>query len=251
MTNNHTEQTEHEDPMGIHGMAIIVRTLSSDVYLSHLPMFMEEHGYQVILEASLIKKDTNEEGDLRSDQLTHKALLYTLQPEPFSLPDLFQPDPQNPRLKEFDATVYRGHFERGGAPVIDGDGKPIIDKVRCLVRRVIYARKFDPAAQELPQLEYLLFGDRQEQFLAHLITKPPDFDQLLEAKVNDPTLADEELRSGITFFFPRPNTIESRFGKCQRLVGNRRTDGKNSQSTVELQIETCEELYFETGDLAP
>lgn len=75
MTNNHTE---HEDPMGIHGMAIIVRTLSSDVYLSHLPMFsMEKHGFQVILEASLVKKDTNEEGDLRSDQLTHKALLYT------------------------------------------------------------------------------------------------------------------------------------------------------------------------------
>lgn len=56
MTNNHTEQTEHEDPMGVHGMAIIVRTLSSDVYLSHLPMFMEKHGYQVILEASLIKR---------------------------------------------------------------------------------------------------------------------------------------------------------------------------------------------------
>jgi hypothetical protein len=231
-------------------MAIIVRALSSDVYLSHLPMFsMEKHRYQVILEASLIKKDTNKEGDLRPDQLTHKSLLYTLQPEPFSLPDLFQPDPTNPRLKEFDATVYRGHFERGGAPVIDGDGKPIINKVRCLVRRVIYARKFDPAAQELPQLEYLLFGDRQEQFLAHLITKPPDFDQLLEAKVNDPTLTDEELRSGITVVFPRPNTIESRLGKCQRLVG-KRTDGKNPQSTVELQIETCEELYFETGDLS-
>lgn len=232
-------------------MAIIVRTRSSDVYLSHLPMFsMKEHRFQIILEASLIKKVTNEKGDLRSDQLTHKALLYTLNPEPFSLPDLFQPDPQNPRRGEFDANVFRGHFERGGTPVIDGRGKPIIDNVRCLVRRVIYARKFDSAAQELPQLEYLLFGDREEQFLAHLITKPPDFDQLLQVKVNDPNLTDEDLRRGITVVFPgRPNTIESRLGKCQRLVGQLRANRENPQSTVELQIETCEELYFETGDL--
>jgi len=241
MTNHHMQQ---EEPMGIHSMAIIVRSLSSDVYLSHLPMFsMEEHRFQVILEASLIKKSTNEKADLRSDQLTHKALLHTVGPnEEFSLSDLFQPDPQNPRRKEFDAAIFRGHLERGGTQ--------ILDNVRCVVLRVVYANKFDPAAQELPQLEYLLFGNSDEQFLAHLITKPPDFDQLLAAKVDGSTLTEEELHHGITVVFPgRPNTIESRIGKCQRLVGHRQADGDNQPSTVELQIETCEELYFETGDL--
>jgi hypothetical protein len=212
---------------------------------------MKEHRFQVILEASLIKKVTNEKGDLRSDQLTHKSLLYTLEPEKFSLPDLFQPDPQNPRRREFDAKIFRGHFERGGTQIIDKTENSTIDNFRCVVRRVIYARMFDPAAQELPQLEYLLFGDREEQFLAHLITKPPDFDQLLQVKVNDPNLTDEDLRRGITVVFPgRPNTIESRLGKCQRLVGQLRANEENPQSTVELQIETCQELYFETSDLA-
>jgi hypothetical protein len=236
MTSQHTQHTDHPD---IHGMAILVRKRDSSVYLSHLPMFSHDrHRYQVILEASLTKRSTPE-GDLRKDQATHKALLYTLQPEEFSLPDLFQPDPKLPHRRSFNATIYRGHFERGGMP--------ILDDVMCNVERVIYVSKFNPAAQELPELEYLLFGDREEQFLAHLITKPPDFDQLLAAKIDDSTLTDEELRRGVPVVFPgRSNTIEARLGTCQRLVGHRRAD---EASTVELQIETCEEVYFETGDL--
>ena len=47
------------------------------------------------------------------------------------------------------------------------------------VTRVIHFRKFEPGAAGLSQLEYLLFGKANELFLAHSITKPPDFDQVL------------------------------------------------------------------------
>ena len=53
MTNHHTQHVDHT---GVHGMAIIVCTRSSGVYLSHLPMFRVPHDFQVILAASLIKR---------------------------------------------------------------------------------------------------------------------------------------------------------------------------------------------------
>ena len=73
-------------------------------------------------------------------------------------------------------TIFRGHFERGGVPIT-------ANNVVARVERVFYVGRLDPKARPLTELRYLMFGSSAEPFLAHLITCPPDFDQILAAEI--------------------------------------------------------------------
>src|SRR2546427_592718 len=77
-------------------------------------------------------------------------------------------------LRSFKANIYRGHFERFSTQRAK-EAARIAQHVDVNVTRVIHFRKFDPTAVKPAQLEYLLFGKGTELFLAHVITKPPDF----------------------------------------------------------------------------
>jgi hypothetical protein len=101
---------------------------------------------------------------------------------------------------------------------------------------------------DLEQLEYFLFGKGQELFMAHVITKPPDFDHLLSVQVAALQLTDEELRHGVPLKFPsRANTVESRINaNDHKLSGVMEVAGK----PVPVEIEPDVEYYFEAGDLA-
>jgi hypothetical protein len=147
------------DPQSVHGMAVVG---NQKVYLSHLPMFHSPHNYQVILEVRLSPA-------AHSAYLKAKAgsneTLYTLVPQAFVLPEMTaHPQP-------FKADLYQGHFERGGAVIASG--------LTVTITQVLYFKKFVPGAQKPSQEKYILFGNTQEQFLAHEITARPDFDQLL------------------------------------------------------------------------
>jgi hypothetical protein len=239
----HGAQAPNEDPAGGHGMAIVGEMT---VYLSHLPMFMSPHDYQVILEVTFTNQGSDPQRGYTEDRRQHPdAKLYTFEPtRTFVLPNLFPPDP---RLHSFPGNIYRGHFERFPSGQAKAQAR-IGRDVMANVTNVIHARKFDLEAKDLDQLEYLLFGKEQELFMAHVITKPPDFDHILSVKVVGHPLTDEALRHGVPIKFPgRANIIQERIPEGgEKIAGVIEAAGEH----VPVEIEPGVEFYFETGDLA-
>ena len=226
--------TQHGDMPDVHGMLVIGKETA---FLSHLPMFDHpHHSYQVLLEVTFTKPGSNAHADYVSDRRSTGTKVYTLVPERFVLLDLVSTDPEKPARTSFKGTIFRGHFERGG--------KKIIENVEVNVTRVVHFRRFEP-------LTYMLFGKGQELFLAHLITKPPDFDQVLTVeRVSGRLLADEELQHGVLVRFPgTTNTIANRLKPGQTVEGEVHIDGDHTHESAAIELRTGVELCFEEGEL--
>lgn len=204
------------DRPATHGMLVVGERT---IYLSHLPMFHAPHDYQVIVEATF-------GGDVArayaADRAKTGTKIYTLVPEPFVLPDVIQ------HRLPFSATLYRGHFERGGVA--------IADHVSVNLARVLLFRKFDPRAVKPTDAQYLLFGHGAETFLAHLIVAPPDYDQVVQVKP-DAAMPDSVQGAGQTV------TVAGHANGQALKEGEAVTAG-----AFGLGVTT--ELYHETGDLA-
>jgi hypothetical protein len=177
------------------------------VYLSHLPMFMKPHDFQVVLHAGF----GDDAGQVYvEDRAAHpKALLYTLAPAPFVLPDILPPAPgKQPRLRTFRGDLFRGHFEQPG-PGTD----QIAADVEVTVEAVVLGHRFESAAPTPDVLTYLLFGAGAELWLAHVITGPPDFDQLVSVTVADHPFTAKALAAGVPVTVPgRKNAAAERVG---------------------------------------
>jgi hypothetical protein len=116
------------------------------------------------------------------------------------------------------------------------------------VEQVVHFREFDPEADKPAHLEYLCFGKGQELFLAHVITTPPDFDQLLSITITDHQFTDEELAKGVAIVFPgTTNSAAERLHAAQQAVGEINTC--NSPDVRKIHIDVESELYFEEGEL--
>lgn len=230
---------EAADPPGPHGMAVIGELA---VYLSHLPMFMSPHDYQVILEVGF-EGDDDPQAVYFADRKDHpQQRLYTFNPVPFVLPGLFPAGGSPPEATSFHGTLHRGHFERAST-----NPERIAADVTARVRNVIYHHKFQPDADELEELRYLLFGKGSEIFLAHMITMPPDFDQLLSVSV-DQTFSDEDLSKGIVVTLSdRPNTVAARIKPTaeDQLSAVAAIDGGSQP----MQLRPKVEFYFEAREL--
>lgn len=244
----HDDHTAAPDPMasmGGHGQLLFGE---ETVYLSHLPMFMFDpdrhpHNFQVILEVTLSNGGDDPQAAYVAHRQRTRTLIYTLAPERFAMTDLITPDPEHPRLQSFRGTVFEGHFERGGTP--------ILRDIQVQVQKVVYFREFEPDAASLPALKYLLFGQGAELFLAHVITRPPDFDQVLSVQVSGQEFPAEVLRAGLPIVFPgRPNTVEDRLRAGEQITGQIEIAGERGLETVKVEIEAGTEFYFEAGELA-
>jgi hypothetical protein len=206
------------------------------VFLSHLPMFsapgdLSPHRFQVILEASFTKAGSDPQALYFNDRKKHPATkIYTLNPEPFVLPNLVS---KAAPLGKFSAQLLRGHFEKGGTAIAKA--------VAVNVRNVIHFREFDPQSEGLQRLTYILFGNGSELFLAHVITKPPDFDQILAIRA-DHKFTDDDLRRGLQMVFAQENSITQRLQAPQEVVGAIPGIGN-----VTIKVGT--ELYLEEGEL--
>jgi hypothetical protein len=235
------EEQHSADPPATHNMVVVGE---DTVYLSHLPMFQKEggspmpHRYQVILEVTF----ANQEGYVKDRREHQTTKIYTLNPEVFVLPELVSADPQHQPRRSFKAKeIFRGHLERN-------DSVSILQDVEVSVKQVCHFREFDPKAQKSPQLEYVLFGNGQELFLAHLIAAPPDFDQILAVKVTDHEFTNEELAKGIPVVFPETtNAAASRLREKQQVAGEMKVD--TAPAPQKIQVEVNRELYFEEGEL--
>ena len=242
---------EESDPPSTHNMLVVG---GKTVFLSHLPMFDDlsedksdytsMHRYQVILEARFIRNRKDVTNIYTKDREANAGLkMYTLQPARFVLARLFTPNPGSPKLRSFPATIFRDHLERNGE-TIQG-----LEDVVVSVNKVVHARKFDPSQEKPPQLEYFLFGKGDELFLAHLITKPPDFDQIVGVKTIGHRFTDEELGRGVRMFLPERSNIAA-----QRIKENEQAKAQfqvaNGSQVLDVPLQTGTEYYFEEGELA-
>jgi hypothetical protein len=239
----------HEDSPATHNMLVFG---DKKIYLSHLPMFdgltedktdyTAPHRYQVILEASFHRGEQNLQNVYTDDRRKNASVrIYTLQPQDFVLPRLALGSPQSPLLPGFKAKVFRGHLEKKGGEVVRG-----LENVDVKISRIVHFRKFNPHASQPAELKYLLFGSAQELFLAHYISKPPDFDQVLSVKVDGHSFTDAELGKGLEVTIPgKPNKASERVKEAQEVPGLVQMADK----TLKFNLKADKEVYFEEGEL--
>jgi hypothetical protein len=212
------------------------------MFLSHLPMFMAPHDAQLILEVALENADGSSlQAAWSRERETHSDdRLYTMMPEKFALSTLYVPDP--PERGSFRARFFRGHLERGGEPI------PELADVDVRVTDVVYAKRFDQRGRP-DDLTYLLLGRGGELFLAHVISQPPDFDQVLSVELVGPHPDQAGLKTGVSVVFPgRANTAEARLRHGETATARGRVTGAHQFLTIEFA--DVHELYFEEGELA-
>jgi hypothetical protein len=237
----HARGTKHAD-CGVHNMMVVGQQA---IFLSHLPMFDGEHRFQVILEASLAKSGKSVSKVYVDDRRGHADVkMYTLAPrDMFVLSRLFVADP--PPRRAFRGTVFRGHLERGGAQL------ERLTDVEVTVRRVVYAGEIGPTSgiTKSDTLDYILFGKGSELFLAHRITQPPDFDQLIGVKVSGHTFTSQELGRGVSVkILDRENTPDRRLRAKDKVAAQGHVTG--AHMFLPLTVEVAAEFYFEEGELA-
>jgi hypothetical protein len=243
--------TDHHDhggnggngTMGVHGMLLFG---TETLYLSHLPMFMRPHNFQVILEAGF-------------DEAVREALdadtIHTFEPAEFPISEL-DPDGGGPARTTMLGTVYRGHFERGGTPVAED--------VTAEVREVVHFAELDLDAQHSTDrdLRYLCFGRAGQLHLAHHVTANPDFDQVLTARLVPGTVTDpagrqvsedvtrDFLQAAPVEFRGRRDTPEDRLAAGETPAGFfSATVGPGGSHGFGVQLELGREVYLELGEL--
>ena len=156
----------HDHP-SVHGMVAFGGSGAlgdSKVLLSHMPMFHSPHDYQVVMSASLDEVGQASFASARS--AANPDALVTVVPEPFAL-DEFIAHPHS-----FKASLYAGHFERGGV-VIASD-------VKVTVESIIFAKKIAVGVKAPPEFS---FKESANGFCysMHVINEVPSFDQIVKS----------------------------------------------------------------------
>ena len=243
------------DDANTHNMMVVG---TKTVYLSHLPMFEKvtgdgkdftsPHRRQVILEATFTRRGQDLTPSYFKDRLRNpQERMYTLKPSEFVLGRV---DPNGEALKKFRGKgLYRGHLERGGCVILGSpEDDPADGSFDVNVRNVVHFHKFDPKGAKPARLEYLLFGKGSELFLAHFITLPDDFDQIVSVKIPGHGLTDAQLGQGLhVVFADRNNTALTRMREKDKGTGALQLPGAPPKS---LAIEVVREFYFEESELA-
>ena len=229
---------------GQHNMMVVGE---QTIFLSHLPMFHSEHRFQVIVEAGFDEVGTPLDRVYAEDRREHPDVrMYTLVPrEHFVLSRLFSDNPET-LLRSFPGRVFRGHFERDGTLL-----EPLAN-VEVVVRRVVYAEEIGLQAGPAGSngLDYIVFGQASELFLAHRITQPPDFDQLLGVKLTGHEFTDDDFARGVLITVrDRENSPARRLRAGETVSAQGHVAGTDVVVPVEVEVTT--EFYFEESELDP
>jgi hypothetical protein len=225
---------EHTD-VGLHGMVVVG---TETIYASHMPMFMSPHDYQVIIEISL---DTAAYRNARKHFGT--SALFTLRPPPFSIHGLEPAAGGRPALTEFPAELFFGHFERGG---------DTLGRIVAKVKRTLVFRHLDPA-RKAPELDYVLFGQGHDLFLAHEVTAAPDFDQLLAVQAGVEGSEPPSGRALNLHIAGRPNGLDTRLLPGEQVSATVTSPAVTTASAsppATVGLQALAEVYLETSDLA-
>ena len=219
-----------------HGQLVLGR---KTVYLYHLPVFMTDpsshpHNFQVIIEAEFADTGAAAHQRYVTDREENPASIYTAVPPAFAQTALFLDYPGHPPLRAFDTVeVFRNHFERSGRERIVGAPMTLV--------RLVHGREFAPDRPKPAELSYVLFGRGDDLFLAHMLSGPPDFDQILEISLDQASLPADATRDGLFVTLTgRGNAVGERLrvGEVISCTGNDRT----------LQLRVAAEPYCEVGE---
>ena len=183
------------------------------------------------------------------DRVQHPNEIYTTNPPaPFNQKALVTGSPDSEPLRSLpQSTVFRGHLEQGGTPIISDTFE---------IKRVVYFQEFFLNGPKLQNQHYLLFGREGDVLLSHLLSAPPDFDQFLAVELKATDVPNESvgelvkslLAQGLYLHLPgRENTGATRLRAGDALTCSLETGTRALPITVELHVK--DELYCEAGDL--
>jgi hypothetical protein len=114
------------------------------------------------------------------------------------------------------------------------------------VTDVVYAQKLDQSAA-FDELRYILFGRGDELFLAHLLSRPPDFDQIVSVRLVGLHPDEDELKRRIEVVVPgRENTIQQRIRTD--TVATARGQVTGAHQFLDLKIADVHELRIRQLD---
>ena len=202
--------------LAFHGLVLLG---TDTVYAVHMPTFTAPYDFQTILRVTL---DTDSYRTARKRYGT--SALFTVSPRTLLLKDL-EPG------ATFPADLYFGRFGRDGE---------LLGEVRVRIEERLYVGHPTKLIIEPAPLRYVLFG-REQLYLAHALTRPPDFDQVLTAQLAGEWLAlgvVGETAAHLVTIPNRPNDLAGRLRPGEQLT------------TGETELQVLAEVYLETADLA-
>jgi hypothetical protein len=176
-------------PTANHGFSLLG---DSSLVLSHIPMFMAPHQYQIFLEVTIEgPAGTDPVQAYLEDKKTSKTTDYELVSDPIVLPTLAEDGAK--RLTQFTGKLYRGwpFNNPNTAPVI-------VPALTVHVKRVLYFHSI-LNQQLLTELTYFAFHTHETGYLIHKLVQPadlktaptpPDFVQILSGKLESEKFAD-------------------------------------------------------------
>jgi hypothetical protein len=230
-----------------HGQLVLGKHAPRVLY--HLPVFMGDpwhhpHNFQVVLAVSPVDEAGAATVRYAQDREQHPDDLYTGVPPVFDQIALVYAHQGGEPLRRFDGVqLFRGHFENpADRHLVTGDADLIVE-------RVVYFNEFDPTAEPAATLSYLLFGHNDERFMVHLLSGPPDFDQVLEMAVEDDVLPQERFEQGVFVTFTgRANRVEDRLVSGEAVTCVLADEMNGAMPDVTLRV--IADRYCEVGELA-
>jgi hypothetical protein len=123
---------------------------------------------------------------------------------------------------------------------------PELADVKVRVTDVVYAKKLDQSST-FDELHYILFGRGDELFLAHLLSRPPDFDQIVSVRLVGLHPDEDELKRRIDVVVPgRANTVQQRIRTG--TVATARGHVTGAHQFLDLRIADVRELRLRQLD---
>jgi hypothetical protein len=218
-------------------------------FLYHLPVFMGDpwhhpHNFQVVLAVSPLDEADAATARYAQDRAQHPDGLYTAVPPVFDQTALVYAYRGGEPLRQLDGVaLFRGHFEN------PADRHLLTRDANLAIERVVYFNEFDPTGETSSTLGYLLFGQGDERFMVHVLSGPPDFDQILEVAVEGDALPQERLGQGVfVAFVERSNQVEERLVAGEAVSCTMADEAVGTMPDVTLRV--IAEHYCEVGELA-
>jgi hypothetical protein len=189
------------DMPSTHGMLVFGKKTT---YASHLPMFHQPHDYQAIFQIDVLpapRARTNEEHATASayeaaqNNLNDEQPYFSIEPARMDLTKVL-----DGTITTFKAKLYKGHFERGGQ---------LLGNTRVTVNKILIGAKLDGEQEPGTIEKYLVFGDKDEAYAAHVILERPSFDAIVKLEIPENTGDDFELPAQLGM--PKANPVTKEY----------------------------------------
>lgn len=149
--------------MGGHNMTLFGD--ANKLYLSHIPLYQNPHGKQVIVEVAITS------GVPATGLAQFNTNNFTVAPKAaMSLYDF-----ASGTIPALTGTIYFGNLESGG--------RPVYRDVQFAVKKVVFQKTLSSATPANEKLQYVAMGTPDNAYLVHVIDKAPSYDQVVSVKL--------------------------------------------------------------------